>query len=1094
MKRLEHPAPLGFVMIMSKVLHGQSAARYAGKRFGFGIRCCATASSSKPKTVLRGNLNWAPLHTHTDYSFLDGASHVPDLASRAAEMGIPALAITDHGAMHGAIQHMKSCKQHGVKPIIGNEMYILNGDYEADGYKGLVHHLTVIAKNSTGYRNLVKLTSTSHLQGMKSRNRSKRPAINKELLQQHSEGLIVLSGCLAGEIPKALVANRYSVAREVALWYRDTFGADFYLEMMDHGLSAQQVANAGIMQLSKELGIKTVVTNDSHFTMASDCYAHDVLLCIQTGKLVSDPNRMRYTGQEYFKSADEMMELFQHPSITRSDIAGSLENTLEVASKVEDYNILSAPRIPTYPLPDGFDESIEDYFRETARAGLKEQIGDQYELAHYEDRLEYELQLLIDKGFASYFLIVWDYIRYARENGISVGPGRGSACGSLVAYGLRITEIDPVKHDLLFERFLNPERTSLPDIDTDFSMDGRERVIRYVTGKYGEDRVAQIITFNRLSSKSVLRDCARVTGIPYAEADKVSKLVPVARGKATKLEAMISDGSPSPEFKNLYETEPKMRDLVDVSMILEGTNRNSGVHAAGVVIGAEPLNTIVPLARGKNNEVVTQYAMEELEDVGLLKMDFLGLRNLSIIDSTREYVAKKNGEQLPILQDLSFSDKRTYDLLSTGKVDGVFQLDASGGMQEIVKKLGPNSISDISSILALYRPGPLDAGLVDTFIDRKHGREPVQFEHPLLESILHETYGVLVYQEQIMQVARDLAGYSLGQADILRRAMGKKKTDVMEHERGRFVTGAIKNNIDRKLAEKLFESMLKFAEYCFNKSHSTAYAYLTFQTAWLKTHYPVEFMASVLRLNSDNMTKLPRYIDDAASQGVVVLAPSVNTSDVMFAPVYTLPSGCRAPSSRNGYVGFGLGAIKGIGEVAAQAITDERLRGGDFKSIFDFCARLPSKVAGKRVLENLVQCGAFDDLHENRKAVFASIPEILDWRKKFDAKRKRAAAKLKDGGFSEVAHELDSDEIVNKIRGSWLEAESDYSVMERYFIEKQLVGFLTSGDLHKEYESWVRFALPNTLDAARGDPQPQVEESEVLDERPHEAGISQSEF
>mmetsp|Transcript_37154 Transcript_37154/g.148227 ORF Transcript_37154/g.148227 Transcript_37154/m.148227 type:complete len:975 (-) Transcript_37154:365-3289(-) len=733
------------------------------------------------------------------------------------------------------------------------------------------------------------------------------------------------------------------------------------------------------------------------------------------------------------------------------------------------------------------DYCLQDYFRETARVGLKEQIGDQYELAHYEDRLEYELQLLIDKGFASYFLIVWDYIRYARENGISVGPGRGSACGSLVAYGLRITEIDPVKHDLLFERFLNPERTSLPDIDTDFSMEGRDRVIRYVTEKYGEDHVAQIITFNRLSSKSVLRDCARVTGIPYAEADKVSKLVPVARGKAIKLETMISDGSPSPEFKNLYETEPKMRDLVDVSMILEGTNRNSGVHAAGVVIGAEPLNTIVPLSRGKNNEVVTQYAMEELEDVGLLKMDFLGLRNLSIIDSTREYVAKKNGENLPILQDLSFSDKRTYDLLSTGEVDGVFQLDASGGMQEIVKKLGPNSISDISSILALYRPGPLDAGLVDTFIDRKHGREPVQFEHPLLESILHETYGVLVYQEQIMQVARDLAGYSLGQADILRRAMGKKKTDVMEHERGRFVSGAVKNNIDRKLAEKLFESMLKFAEYCFNKSHSTAYAYLTFQTAWLKTHYPVEFMASVLRLNSDNMTKLPRYIDDAASQGVVVLAPSVNTSDVVFAPVYTLPSGCKAPSARSGYVGFGLGAIKGIGEVAAQAITDERIRGEDFKSIFDFCARLPSKVAGKRVLENLVQCGAFDDLHENRRAVFNSIPQILDWRKKLDAKRKRAAARLKEGGLSEVAHDLDSDEIVNKIRGSWLEADSDYSVMERYFIEKQLVGFLTSGNLHKEYEGWVRFALPNTLESARGGPQSHAEESEVLDDRPQEA-------
>jgi DNA polymerase-3 subunit alpha len=776
-------------------------------------------------------MSFVGLHTHSDYSLLDGASQLPDLVSRAVELGMPAIALTDHGVMYGAIELLKVCRNKGIKPIIGNEMYVINGDLQSQEKKIRKYHQIVLAKNTQGYKNLVKLTTISHLKGVHGKGIMARPCINKELLEAHCDGLIVTSGCLAGEVPQAILAGDLDHAKEVAKWYKKRFKDNYYLEIQDHGYQEDRLVNLGIVKIARSLDIKIIATNDSHFTSCSDVEAHDALLCIQTGKLITEEKRLRYSGTEYLKSAEEMRCLFRD-HLEEEIIEEAIANTLEVAEKIEPYKILGEPRIPDYPVPSG--HSADSYLEEVAWKGLQERLKarsiNEIE-PNYKQRLEYELKMMQKMGFSTYFLVVWDYIKYARDHGIPVGPGRGSAAGSLVAYALKITNIDPVHHGLLFERFLNPERKSMPDIDTDFCIQRRDEMIEYVTTKYGEGNVAQIITFNRMTSKAVLKDVARTLGIAYAEADYMAKLIPVSRGKPTKLKVMISDETPSPEFKERYENDPEIRRWIDMAIRIEGTNKTFGVHAAGVVISSEPLEQIVPLQKNNDGAVITQYFMEDLESLGLLKMDFLGLKNLTTIQKTVELIKKHKNTELD-LDQLALEERKalqilakgtskklppdvekTHNLLEKGDLEGIFQLE-SEGMRQIVRDLKPSGIEDISSILALYRPGPLDAGLIPKFINRKHKREPIQYEHPLLEPILRETYAVLVYQEQIMKMAQDLAGYSLGEADLLRRAMGKKKPEEMQKHREVFIDGATKNGVSQKIAEDLFDQMVLFAEYC----------------------------------------------------------------------------------------------------------------------------------------------------------------------------------------------------------------------------------------------------------------------------------------
>ena len=759
------------------------------------------------------------LHIHTNYSLLDGASQIPDLIDEAKSLDMPAIALTDHGVMYGAIELIKTCKKKEIKPIIGNEMYLINGDITKQERRPRYHQV-VLAKNTKGYQNLVKLTTKSHLDGVQGKGIFARPCINKDLLADHKEGLIVTSACLGGEVPQAILQRRPEIARRVAQWYKDLFGDDYYLEIQDHGLAEERIVNPEIVKIAKELDIKLVATNDSHYISCEDVEAHDALLCIQTGKLITEEKRLRYTGTEYIKSEAQMRHLFRdhlEPDI----IDEAINNTVEVANKVEAYEgILGDSQIPNFPVPEGYNG--ETYMAKVARDGLLERMGvSNYDeiSQEYRDRLEYEINMMIQMGFPTYFLVVWDYIRFARENNIPVGPGRGSAAGSLVAYCMGITNIDPVHHGLLFERFLNPERKSMPDIDTDFCIEKRDKVIEYVTEMYGEDRVAQIITFNRMTSKAVLKDVARVLDIPYSESDKMAKMIPVARGKPAKLKVMIGEDSPEPNFRDKYDNGGTIPDTnvtykrwIDMAIRIEGTNKTFGMHAAGVVISAKPLGDIVPLQRNNDGAVITQYYMEDVEAVGLLKMDFLGLKNLTMIQKTIDLVEETHGTKIdPDL--IPMDDPEAFGLLARGELGGIFQLESSG-MRQIVRDLKPSGLDDISSVLALYRPGPLDAGLIPKFIDRKHGREQIDYSHQILEPILKETYGIMVFQEQIMRIAQDMAGYSLGEADLLRRAMGKKKVKEMEKHRVIFIDGAKKNGVDPKVSEELFDQMIKFAEYC----------------------------------------------------------------------------------------------------------------------------------------------------------------------------------------------------------------------------------------------------------------------------------------
>jgi DNA polymerase-3 subunit alpha len=994
-------------------------------------------------------VSFVSLHNHSDYSLLDGASQLPALVERAKELGMPALALTDHGVMYGAIELLKSCKKAGIKPIIGNEMYVINGSIsDPQPKKERRYHLVLLAKNGTGYRNLVKLTSISHLQGMRGRGIFARACIDKQLLQKHSEGLIAATACLGGEVPQAILQGRPDVAREVASWYQGVFGQDYYLEIQDHGGPEDRLVNVEMARIGEELGIELVATNDAHYLSSGDVEAHDALLCVLTGKLISDEKRLRYTGTEYLKSETEMGRLFAD-HLKLDTIARAIENTGKVAEKVEDYDILGRYQMPRFPIPDG--HTSVSYLKEVALAGLRDRLklksGEEPEKL-YQDRLLFELDVMEEMGFPTYFLVVWDYIRFARDHGIAVGPGRGSAAGSLVAYALGITTIDPVKHGLLFERFLNPERKSMPDIDTDFCIERRGEVIDYVTRRYGEDKVAQIITFNRMTSKAVLKDVARVLDIPYGEADRLAKLIPVVRGKPAKLSEMIGAESPAPEFREKYESDPKVRHWVDLARRIEGTNKTFGVHAAGVVIAADPLDELVPLQRNNDGQVITQYFMEDVESMGLLKMDFLGLKNLTMIEKATSLIEKSSQEKID-MEALPEEDQATFDLLARGDLEGIFQLESSG-MRQIVKDLKPSSLEDISSILALYRPGPLDAGLIPKFINRKHGRESMDVVHPKLEPILQETYGIMVYQEQIMKIAQDLAGYSLGEADLLRRAMGKKKKSEMEKHQDIFVKGAQERGVDGRVATSLFEQMVMFAEYCFNKSHSTAYGAVTYQTAYLKAHYPVAYMAALLTVNAGDSDKVQRYISNCNAMGIQVMAPDVNASDEDFTPV----------ASR---ILFGLSAIRNLGEGAIRLLIESRRQDGAFTSLADLCDRLPGNQLNRRALEALIHSGALDALHPegNRAQLMADLDLVQEWASARARDRASGQGSLLDLlGGSSGAGEQASPEAALAPRAAPV---PEYAPTDKLRLEKEVVGFYLSDHPLKQWNGALKLLAPISL-------------------------------
>ncbi|MBD2423282.1 DNA polymerase III subunit alpha [Cyanobium sp. FACHB-13342] len=994
---------------------------------------------------------FVPLHNHSDYSLLDGASQLPAMVERAVALGMPALALTDHGVMYGAIELLKLCTKAGIKPIIGNEMYVINGSIDdPQQKKEKRYHLVVLAKNAVGYRNLVKLTSISHLRGMRGRGIFARACIDKQLLAQYSDGLIVATACLGGEIPQAILRGRPEVAREVARWYQATFGDDFYLEIQDHGGIEDRIVNTEIARIGAELGIELIATNDAHYLSANDVEAHDALLCVLTGKLISDEKRLRYTGTEYIKGEAEMLALFGD-HLSQDVIQRAVANTAKVAEKVEAYDILGRYQMPRFPIPEG--HTPVSYLTAVAEQGLRDRLhlggGAAFE-TEYGERLAFELQVMEQMGFPTYFLVVWDYIRFARDNGIPVGPGRGSAAGSLVAYALGITNIDPVTNGLLFERFLNPERKSMPDIDTDFCIERRGEVIDYVTQRYGEEKVAQIITFNRMTSKAVLKDVARVLDIPYGDADRLAKLIPVVRGKPAKLKEMIGAESPAPEFREKYEKDPAVKRWVDMAMRIEGTNKTFGVHAAGVVIAAEPLDQFVPLQRNNDGQVITQYFMEDVESMGLLKMDFLGLKNLTMIDKTVDLVEQSSGVRVDP-DDLPLNDEGTYALLARGDLEGIFQLESSG-MRQIVRDLKPSSLEDISSILALYRPGPLDAGLIPKFINRKHGREAIDVAHEKLEPILKETYGIMVYQEQIMKIAQDLAGYSLGEADLLRRAMGKKKKSEMEKHQSIFVSGATERGVEPRVAEALFEQMVLFAEYCFNKSHSTAYGAVTYQTAYLKAHYPVAYMAALLTVNAGDSAKVQRYIANCNAMGIEVMPPDVNASGIDFTPV-----GDR--------ILFGLSAVRNLGDGAIRQLIECRRVDGPFASLAELCDRIPGQQLNRRAMEALIHSGALDALEPsaNRAQLMADLDLVIDWA----SSRAKDRASGQGNLFDLLAAPADSNPVGASAADLSTAPKAapvpDYPPTEKLRLEKELVGFYLSDHPLKQLARQVKLLSPIAL-------------------------------
>ena len=885
------------------------------------------------------------LHTHTEYSLLDGASRIPELIAEAKNLGMKALAMTDHGQMYGAVTFYKEAKKAGIKPIIGCEIYLApqsrRDTFEVDGVR--YYHLILLAENETGYRNLVQLVSLANLEGV-----YYKPRVDKELLRKYHEGLICLSACVAGEIPQALVRDNMERADRLVQEYIDIFGRNnFFLEIQKHGLADEKKAAAGLVELAKKHKLGLVVTNDAHYIHRADHEFHDVLLCIQMGKTLDDPNRMRFNSDDYYlKSAEEMAELFpEYPE--------AMENTVRIAERCNVDFSFGNHYLPKFPLPEGTTE--EEYLRRLC----EEKLPSRYNpvTAKVQERLDYELSIIHRMGFDSYFLVVWDFINYARQQAIAVGPGRGSAAGSIVAYVLGITDIDPLKYALLFERFLNPERITMPDIDIDFCYIRRKEVIEYVKRRYGEDHVAQIITFGTMAARGAVRDVGRALDLPFAEVDRIAKLIPTELG--ITLDKALQE---SADFRQAYEGSPATKKLIDLARDIEGMPRQSSTHAAGVVIAREPLTHYMPV-QISDGTLVTEYDKDLVEELGLLKMDFLGLRTLTVLGDAVKNVETSRGIQLD-LREIPLRDEKTAQMLCEGKTGAVFQME-SAGMTALVKDIHPESFEDLIPTVALYRPGPLGSGMVQDFIDGRRGKKQVSYLHPLLQPILQETFGVVLYQEQVMQIVQVLAGFSLGQADLLRRAMGHKQPELLMKQKADFLAGTKKNGIDDSLAEKIFELLFHFANYGFNKSHSAAYALVAWQTAYLKAHYPPEFMAAMLSSVMDFNDKVSVYIEQCRRMGIPILPPDINASSATF-------------SVDGKAIRFGLAAVRNVGEAAINELETVRKKGGAFKSLLDFCSRVDLRIVNKRVVESLIKCGAFDSLKNYRSQLLAVLDSVIN--------------------------------------------------------------------------------------------------------------------
>jgi DNA polymerase III subunit alpha len=964
------------------------------------------------------------LHLHTEYSLLDGAIRMKELMKKAAEFRMPAVAITDHGNLFGAIEFYQEATRTGVNPIIGCEAYIAPGSHKdrPGSRRDAAYHFTLLAENETGYRNLVKLVTAAHLDGF-----HYAPRIDKELLSAHSAGLIGLSGCLASEINSAIQANNLEKAKQSAAEYRDILGTkNFFIELHDHGIEAQHQCNRVLPQIARDFGVGLVAANDVHFLRRSDHEAHDVMLCIGTGKMVQDENRMRYVPELYFKSPGEMREVFR-------DFPEAITNTLEIGERCHVDLEFGHSKYPEYLVPAG--KTRESYLRELCYQGLRERYGERAASdAELIKRLDYELGVLERTGFVSYLLIVWDFIHFAKGKGIPVGPGRGSAAGSMVAYVLGITDIDPLEYGLIFERFLNPDRVSPPDIDVDFCEARRGEVLEYVRQKYGERRVAQIITFGKLKAKSVVRDVGRVMGLSYRDADRIAKMIP------NELNITLDSAvEKNPELKRAVATEPATRQLFDYAKVLEGLSRNAGVHAAGVVIADRDLSDYIPLCRDvKGNDVISQYPMGPLNDLGLLKMDFLGLKTLTVIEDTLALIHKREPDFSP--KNIPLDDPTAFALYNRGETIGLFQME-SGGMTSLSKQLDVKKLDDIIALIALYRPGPME--LIPEYVKAKKGITPIKYLHPLLEDICAETYGVMIYQEQVMAAASKLAGYSLAQADLLRRAMGKKDKEKMAKERQNFIEGCARtNNIGEKKANAIFDLLEKFAGYGFNKSHSAAYGVISYQTAYLKAHYPVEFMAGLLSNEINNTDKISVFVGECKRMGISILPPDVNKSGLKFTPEATVAgvvdpgmaaqrekTGVTAPGYRA--IRYGLAAIKHVGESAMEAAIRERERGGDFTSLQDFCSRLDSRIANRKMLESLIKAGAFDFLGRERAELFACIDEALS----------ASAAAYRD----RVAGQVSLFDEATSPTTSRKRLITPWSEHEKLTYEKELLGFYVSG-------------------------------------------------
>ena len=897
------------------------------------------------------------LHCHTDYSLLDGACEITQLMKLAARQEMPAIAITDHGNLFGAVQFYNEGKARGVKPIIGCEVYVSQKGHKSRGESERYNHLTLLCENQQGYRNLIDLVSTGYLEGF-----YYKPRIDKDLLASHSKGLICLSGCLRGDLNEALLDKGYEEGRRLAYTYLDMFGKDnFYLEVQDHGLDADKKVLPLLFRLSQETGIPLVATNDAHYLTQEDAHAHDALLCIQTGKTLSEPNRMRFATEEFHvKSQEEMLRTFDgNPD--------PLTRTWEIAEQCKLRIDRVKDPFPAFEVPA--EHTADTYFEWAARQGFEKrrarletlaaQGALKHELAEYEERLDHEIRIIQQMKYSGYFLIVWDFVRFARSKNVPVGPGRGSAAGSLVAYAMQITDIDPLQYGLLFERFLNPERVSMPDIDIDFCMNRRGEVIQYVTEKYGREQVAQIITFNTLAAKAAIKDVGRVMDMPYADVDRLTKLVPNVLN--IKLAAALKQ---EPALGELVKKDRRIAELMETAQRLEGVSRNPSVHAAGVVIASRPLKELVPLYKTAKDEIVTQYDMKSLDWLSLLKMDFLGLTTLTVIDEALRRLKKEKAIDLRP-EELPLDDKKTYALLSRGLTSGVFQFESSG-MRDILRRYRPERLEDLIALNALYRPGPIQGGMISEFIDRRHGRKPVHYNLPVLKEILEETYGVIVYQEQVMQIAHRVAGYSLGEADLLRRAMGKKKPKEMAAQRERFVTGALERGYEKRKVGKLFELMEQFAAYGFNKSHSAAYGFVAFVTAYLKAHYPVFFMSALLSAEVGNTDKVVKYINECRDIGIQVLPPDLNAGDWNFTP------------AGDDAIRFGLGAIKNVGRAAVNSVLDARKEAGTFDSLFHFCETNDWKHLNKRMLESAIKAGAMDAFGGHRSQLTAALDRAIE--------------------------------------------------------------------------------------------------------------------